>query len=110
MDRIRCVRTERFKLIRNYMPDRPYTQRNDYIERSYPTLGVMKELHAAGKLKGAETLFMQPTKPPLELYDLRSDPHEIRNLAGSAAHRGERQKLTRLLDRWLAEADPTIAS
>jgi N-sulfoglucosamine sulfohydrolase len=33
IDRIRCVRTKQFKYIRNFLPDRPYTQRNDYKER-----------------------------------------------------------------------------
>jgi len=108
MDRIRAVRTARYKLIRNDMPDRPYTQHNDYIERQYPTLGAMKQLHAEGKLKGAETLFMQARKPKLELYDVRNDPHEVRNLAESAAHRGELQKLSRMLDDWAAKFDPTI--
>ena len=109
VDRIRAVRTARYKLIRNYMPERPYTQHNDYIERQYPTLGAMKELWAQGKLRGAETLFMQPRKPPVELYDIRQDVHEVRNLADSPAHRAELDSLNRRLDRWMGEADPTVA-
>ena len=50
VDRIRAVRDRRYKYIRNFMPERPYTQPNAYIEESYPTQRVMKELHAAGKL------------------------------------------------------------
>jgi arylsulfatase A-like enzyme len=107
IDKIRCVRTARYKLIRNYMPERPYTQHNDYIERSYPTLGAMKELHAAGKLKGAELLFMAGRKPPVELYEVEADPHEVRNLAESPAHQQELKKLNGKLDEWLRMADPT---
>lgn len=103
VDRLRAVRTARYKLIRNEMPDRPYTQHNDYIQRSYPTLGTMQQLWADGKLHGTEALFIQPRKPPVELYDVRADPHEVRNLAESPEHRAEIQKLNRMLDDWLKD-------
>ncbi len=106
VDRLRAVRTARYKLIRNEMPDRPYTQHNDYIQRSYPTLGVMQQLWVEGKLHGTEALFMQPRKPPLELYDVQADPHEVRNLAASPEHRAEIQKLNRMLDDWLKDTQP----
>jgi arylsulfatase A-like enzyme len=105
VDRIRCVRSKHWKYIRNYMPDRPYTQHNEYIETSYPTLGVMKELHAAGKLNATQSLFMASRKPEEELYDLRKDPHEVNNLARTAAFQGEKQQLAAHLDRWLEAAN-----
>jgi arylsulfatase A-like enzyme len=105
LDRIRAIRTPQYKLIRNFMPERPYTQYNQYIETSYPTLGVMKELHAQGKLKGAELLFMQPRKPEWELYDVTADPHEVNNLAGSSKHKQVFQQLRAKLENWIEEAD-----
>ncbi|MHC4889138.1 MAG: sulfatase-like hydrolase/transferase [Planctomycetota bacterium] len=73
VDRIRCVRTKRYKYIRNFMPQRPYTQKNRYKERSYPMLPLMKELHAEGRLTPAQRLFMRPQKPDEELYDIRRE-------------------------------------
>ena len=105
VDRIRAIRTARHKLLRNFMPERPYTQHNDYIERSYPTLGAMKQLHAEGKLRGTQALFLAPRKPPLELYDLRQDPHEVNNLADSPAHRAVVADLSARLDRWMEETN-----
>ena len=105
LDRIRCIRTAQHKLIRNFMPERPYTQYNEYIENSYPTQGVMKELHAAGKLKGAELLFMQARKPEWELYDVEADPHEIHNLAGSANHQRTFRELRTRLERWIEDSN-----
>lgn len=105
LDRIRCVRTQQYKLIRNFMPDRPYTQYNEYIQNSYPTLGVMKQLHAEGKLKGPETVFMQPRKPDWELYDLQADPHEIQNLAASSQHKPVFQELRAELEGWIQESN-----
>lgn len=103
IDRIRCVRTERYKYIRNFMPERPYTQINRYKERSYPMLGLMKELHAEGKLTPVQALFMAPRKPDEELYDLRNDPYEIKNLAASAEYERILKEMRAILDKWIQE-------
>src|SRR5262249_43953050 len=39
-------------------------------------------------------------KPPEELYDLRSDPDEIKNLANSARHQGILKRLRRVQQDW----------
>jgi arylsulfatase A-like enzyme len=101
VDRIRCLRTDRWKYIRNFMPDRPRTQFNNYIETSYPTLGVMKELHAAGKLNATQSLFMAPRKPDEELYDLASDPHEVNSLAGAAAQKSRLKGFRERVEQWV---------
>jgi arylsulfatase A-like enzyme len=105
VDRIRCVREKRFKYIRSFMPERPYTQPNRYKERMYPVLGLMKQLHAEGKLTPAQDQFMAPTRPPEELYDLAHDPDEIHNLAASPAHRDTLLRLRARLDQWMKETD-----
>jgi arylsulfatase A-like enzyme len=78
-DMIRCVRTKRYKYIRNFMPWRPYTQWVSYGEQS----SIMQELRllqAEGKLTDEQALFMRDEKPVEELYDLQNDPHEMNNL------------------------------
>jgi uncharacterized sulfatase len=99
------VRTARYKLIRNFMRERPYTQYNEYIRNSYPTLGVMQVLHAQGKLKGPEILFMQPRKPEWELYDIHADPHEVKNLATSPDRKQVFQELRARLEGWMQDTD-----
>ena len=103
IDRIRCVRTQRYKYIRNFMPERPYTQKNRYKEQSYPMLALMKELHAQGKLTPAQTLFMAPRKPDEELYDIQSDPYEIHNLARLPEHQVTLEKMRALLEKWIED-------
>ncbi len=105
LDRIRTVRTSRYRYIRNFMPERPYTQWNQYIEQSYPTLGVMKKLYGEGKLNATQSLFMAPRKPEEELYDLTADPHEVNNLAASPPHQGTLLDLRARVDRWIWESD-----
>jgi uncharacterized sulfatase len=103
VDRIRCVRTKRYKYIRNFMPERPYTQINRYKERSYPMLPLMKKLHAQGKLTPIQALFMAPRKPVEELYDIQNDPYEINNLADSQQHRKTLNKMRKILDKWIQD-------
>jgi len=103
VDRIRCVRTKRYKYILNLMPERPYTQKNRYIETNYPTLGVMKELYAQGKLNREQALFLAKRKPDEELYDIIRDPDEVHNLANSPEHQDVKAHLRRVLLAWIVD-------
>jgi arylsulfatase A-like enzyme len=105
--RLRSVRDARYRYIRNFTPDRPFLQKNDYKERSYPVWNLLKDLHAQGKLTSAQELLCQPTMPPEELYDLETDPHEISNLIASAnpAHQAALKRLRSALEKWLADTD-----
>lgn len=104
VDRIRAVREGNYKLIRNFMPDRPRTQFNQYITQNYPTQRILKELHAAGKLDAVQSQWLAPTRAEVELYDLRSDPHEVRNLAGDAKHQAAKQRLVKTLEEWIEQS------
>lgn len=103
-DRIRSVRNERYKLIVNFMPERPYTQPNAYKD-GYPMLKEMKQLHAEGKLTAVQARFMAPRKPEEELYDLTNDPDELKNLSGSSEHRKIKRELRTALDKWMKQCD-----
>jgi arylsulfatase A-like enzyme len=105
--RLRTVRDDRYRYIRNFTPERPFLQKNDYKERSYPVWNLLKELHAQGKLTPAQEFLCQPTMPAEELYDLQSDPHEIRNLADSKdpAHVAKLKELRGVLEKWIEDTN-----
>lgn len=103
VDRIRCVRTSRYKYIRNYLPGVPYMQANPYMERSYPVWAEIKRLDEAGRLTAAQALFAAARKPIEELYDLSDDPDEVHNLAADPAMRATRDLLRARLDHWVKE-------
>ena len=105
VDRIRAVRTKDYKYIRNFYPERPYTQFNGYKKHSYPVLTLMQVMQQRGELTPAQARFMAATRPPEELYYLPEDPHEINNLADDPAHRDKLVELRQVLDAWLAEVD-----
>ena len=100
LDLIRCVRTSRFKLIHNYLPEAPYRPLSD-IARS-PTWRSIEELARRGQL--APTLYQRYFKAPRpqeEFYDLQSDPNELTNLAGDPKYKDELLHHQVLLSRWM---------
>jgi arylsulfatase A-like enzyme len=101
VERIRAVRTSKWKYIRNFHPRRPHLQPNAYKDAK-PAVRRLRELHAEGALKGLpEQLLFAPERAPEELYDLEADPFETRNLA--AEKPDVLKDLREKLDRWMAE-------
>ena len=103
--RFRTVRDARYRYIRNFTPERPFLQTNNYKERSYPVWNLLKQLHAEGKLSPEQAVLCAPTMPEEELYDLETDPHEIRNLVASPEHAKELKRLRRVLEKWIKASD-----
>jgi arylsulfatase A-like enzyme len=102
VDRIRCVRTRRYKCIRNFFPERPHAQYNQYKDHKQIMI-TMRELFAEGKLDAAQARPFLPSRPPEELYDLQEDPYELVNLADSPAHQGTLRRLRSKLEAWIEE-------
>lgn len=105
--RFRTVRDPRYRYIRNFMPERPFLQANQYKERSYPVWNLIKELAAQGKLTPAQAALAAPSMPTEELYDLEEDPYEIHNLADSRdpEHLEALDRLRAELGRWIEESN-----
>ena len=100
-DRIRCVRSNRWKYIRNFHPELPYMQFNAYKKLQYPAMTLLPYLHGLGRLNADQTPFMADRRPEEELYDLAVDPHELRNLADDPAHKETLVDLRMRLDEWM---------
>lgn len=90
-DLVRSVTDGRYVYVRNYMPHLVYGQYIDYMWQT-PTTRVWERLHHEGRLTPIQDAFWN-RKPPEELYDLQTDPDEVRNLAASPAHRDIKAKL-----------------
>lgn len=103
--RLRTVRDARYRYIRNFTPHTPFLARNEYKEKSYPVWTLLPQLHSEGKLTPAQAALCQSTMPEEELYDLRTDPHQIHNLAGSAAHRATLERLRGALRDWIEQTN-----
>ena len=103
--RFRTVRTERYRYIRNFTPERPFLQKNDYKQRQYPVWTLLPDLDAAGKLTPLQKFLTAPTMPEEELYDVVADPHETKNLAGSAEHQATLRELRSVLEKWIDDSN-----
>lgn len=105
IDRIRSVRTEQFKYIRNFFPQRPMLQPNAYKDDK-EIIQRLRELHAQGKLDALqESLLFSPTRSTEELYDVKADPFEIVNLAADPKHAETLKTLRARLDTWMKETN-----
>ena len=109
VDRIRAARTKQYKYIRNFMPERAYTQSNNYKEVAYPPLMLLHQLHADDKLERDQRLFMAETRPEEELFDLHADPYEVRNLALDPQYQVKLGEMRDMLDAWIEETGDTGA-
>jgi len=105
VDRVRTVRSRRYRYIRNYYPGRPFFQTNRYKLANYPIIWVMHDLYRQGKLTEAQRFYMQPERPAEELYNVIQDPWEINNLYRSEAHREVLHQMRLRLDRWIRRID-----
>ena len=101
VERMRSVRTSRYKYIRNYYPGRPHMQPNRYKDAKALTL---RRLHDEGTLNADQDRIFNPTRPREELYDLEGDPHELRNLAQDLEYRKTLLHHRAILDRWIEES------
>jgi N-sulfoglucosamine sulfohydrolase len=103
--RFRTVRTDRYRYIHNFTPDRPFLQANEYKERQYPVWNLLKELDSQGKLTPLQKVLTAPTMPAEELYDVVADPYETRNLVGSSEHESVLKELRGSLEKWIVESN-----
>jgi len=105
--RIRTVRDDRYRYIRNFTPEVPFLATNAYKARQYPVWNLLPELHAQGKLTPAQEFLCQPRMPDEELYELQADPWEIHNLASSTKTEDQAalKKLRAALEKWIVDTD-----
>lgn len=103
IDRIRTVRTDSFRYLRNYFLDRPMLQAQYRDPR--PEVTELKRAYQQGKLTPYQRQHWFGTRPKEELYDLAADPHQIDNLAEDPAFAEELQRHRQILDSWISATD-----
>jgi arylsulfatase A-like enzyme len=96
--RSRAVRTEHFKLIANEIRDTPLTPGADAVRGL--AFREMQRLRDAGQLAANQRQCFEAPRAEFELYDLRSDPGEFRNLAGVPAYATVFAEMKRKLAEW----------
>ena len=93
-DPMRCVRTRRYKLIRNF-------------EMAF-AVEVPGDIQAGAIFRADPTRYSKDRADIVELYDLDADPLEQQNLAGANEYRETENRLSADLWRWMRETDDPL--
>ena len=101
-DMIRSVRTKNYLYVRNFYPNEPFPIWVPYLS-SMPIYKEMLRLDAESKLTGAQKSWMSYTRPPEELYDVKSDPYQINNLINDPKLKGVLDDLRKRHEQWTLE-------
>ena len=101
VDRMRCVRSKRYKYIRNFNPELSH-DRSGF--GNVEVVRMMRKLYEDNKLTPFQAAYFKP-KPGEELYDIKNDPWELNNLASSPKHKHLLDTMRAELNKWIVETD-----
>lgn len=99
-DLSRSIIGQRYKLIYNVLPDRPYSPVDMVREEVWRQIVFA---HEGGRLSALHErlIFPKPRRAIFELFDLEKDPYEMTNLAGQKDMAEIENKLKIELARWM---------
>ncbi len=100
-DRIRAVISETHLFVKNYDPQLPFLNWSSYKETSYPGMALLRVLGKAGTLSPLQAAFLASGRRPIELYDLRTDPLGVTNIADDPRQASVVADLQRKLAAWV---------
>ncbi len=103
IDRIRSIRTDRFRYTRNYMLDRVLLQ--PQYRDSKPFVTDIRSAYAKGTLAPMLAKIYFGERPYEELYDVKTDPAQLNNLIGNSDFQEQVSRHRKLMDNWLAKGD-----
>ena len=84
-DTVRAIRDRRYRYVRNYSPHRPWGQQYSYPFRVMPSMGSWYEAYRKGQCNPVQARYWQ-AKPSEELYDIETDPYEVKNLVNDSRY------------------------
>lgn len=99
-DVIRAVRDGQFKYIRNFRPEQGYYLPLAYREQ-IPSMQELLRMRDQGQLNEIQMQWFRDSKPKEELFDCKTDPYELNNLAKDPAYKDKLNELSQEMDRWL---------
>ncbi len=103
IDRIRSIRTDRFRFTRNYMRDRVLLQPQYRDKRNF--LVSLRTSYADGTLDPKLAKIYFGERPYEELYDVKKDPAQMNNLIDDPKFKDEVARHRKLLDKFLSLGD-----
>jgi hypothetical protein len=99
-DRVRAVRDQRYKYLRNYRSELPYFRPLAFRDM-FPVMQALWAGNQAGSLSKQQRFYFVSPRPLEELYDTGLDPQELVNLAGRPEHARTLVRMRSAMDAWL---------
>ncbi|MBA4409087.1 MAG: sulfatase [Odoribacter sp.] len=98
-DMIRSVRSKDYLYIRNFYPNEPFNIWVPYLNKM-PIMQEMMRLDAEGKLNPDQKKWMAETRPAEELYNVKTDPFQLNNLAEYQKYKAVLAEMRLQQDNW----------
>ncbi|WP_282122098.1 sulfatase family protein [Algibacter mikhailovii] len=103
IDRIRTVASKDYRYIRNYFPDRPMLQAG--YRDNKPIVKDLKKAYEEGQLNEYQAEHWFGVRPEEELYHLKTDPHQMNNLASHSDYDEILKTHREVLEQWIKETN-----
>ena len=97
-EHMRSIRSERFKFISNAYTDLPHGTPSDL--GASPSWKSLKVLHDLKKLTPIQEMLFTVPRPAEELYDIKNDPYESKNLINDPVYQEIADELRQNLELW----------
>ncbi|MBM3861148.1 MAG: DUF229 domain-containing protein [Verrucomicrobia bacterium] len=93
-DLSRSVRDDRFLYIRNFYPHHGWMPSFTEWEWAPHMFAGLKRAHDERRIKNwRQNIFFTDERPVEELYDVKADPYQLKNLAGDPSHAADLERL-----------------
>ncbi len=103
-DRIRAVRSSRYKYIKNFNIEISNALPIKY-RKQMPMMQKMRDMFITGELNAVQSQWFNTPKPTEELYDLQNDPYELENLVDKPELQDTLVHLRTVLNNWIKETN-----
>lgn len=101
IDRIRTARSQQYRYIRNFFPERAMMQPG-YRDLK-PIVTDIKKAREEGQLTAYQEEHWFGQRPEEELYDVATDPHQMNNLASNPEFKNILEQHRLALNSWMEE-------
>lgn len=106
IDRVRSIRSDKFRFTRNYKFDRILLQ--PQYRDGRPFLQNLHDLYKQDKLSPIHKKIYFGERDPEEFYDVVNDPAQVNNLVNDPKYKAEVERHRKALNAWIAKGDMGI--
>lgn len=104
VDRVRSVRDQHFRYVRNFHPELPAYQDIPY-RLQQPLMREIIRYRDQGKLNAVQQQWFEAPRAAEEFFVIDQDPYELTNVASDPKYRKELARMRKAMDRWIEETD-----